>query len=156
MRRQNELKLRSATLEDAHDLWLWRNDPVTRANSFHGQKISLREHTRWLQKSLRSRRRRIYIATRKGERAGTIRFDFLPPKVIQISINLSPEFRGKGYGKLILKKASDLMIKKYPDHFQKALIKKGNQKSEKVFTSAGFLKIHETEEGYSVWIRNSH
>jgi hypothetical protein len=38
------LCLRIATPEDSHQLWQWRNDPVTRANSKTNEQVPFERH----------------------------------------------------------------------------------------------------------------
>ena len=154
MRQNGKLQLRPARMADAVELWHWRNDPETRAHSFQTRRISLAVHRTWLKQTLNDTKRKIFVAAQGSHNLGTIRFDFLPVSLIQVSIQVNPDLRGHGHGLRILKKASDLMRRKYPRHFQKAMIKNSNRPSEKIFQSAGFIKIHEADAGYSVWIRS--
>lgn len=43
---------RLATSEDSRDLWIWRNDPVTRAMSITTEEVAWDAHTNWYEKSL--------------------------------------------------------------------------------------------------------
>ena len=149
-----KLLLRGVIKADSIDLWNWRNDKLTRSNSFKSKKISFKEHKRWFAKSLKNRARRIYVATKGTDKIGTIRLDFLNKKVIELSIMVNPDHRGKNFGKQMLKQLNDSVKEKYVNRIQKAIIKTPNVASEKTFSYAGFTKIHQTHKpAYSIWIR---
>lgn len=84
-----------------------------------------------------------------------IRYDLEPSKILEVSINVNPEVRGMGFGKSILKKAIEHAAENYLDYYiVKALIKTHNRISQKIFSDAGFVKVHDvTDRDYSVWIR---
>lgn len=89
------MKLRPATMEDAHFLLKLKNDPVMRkfAVVTH-KKIKLKAHLAWLKKHLGE----IQIVMEKGKRLGMVRICSK-----EISINLAPEARGKGMGNKVLR-----------------------------------------------------
>lgn len=148
------LILRPVERADSLDLWQWRNDKGTRRHSFAEKRISWPEHQKWFSQSLKSRDRKIYIATQRGKKVGMIRFDFPKNAITEVSINIHPEYRGRGLGRAVLKKASERLAKQYPARLQKARIRDGNPASEKIFAAAGFFKIHDSDKaGYSVWIK---
>lgn len=155
MPQNHKLLLRKARASDAHDLWEWRNDPFTRSNSLNSKKISFSKHQQWFAKSLKNGSRKIYIASLEGVKVGMVRTDFPGDKVVEVNINMNPAYRGKGLGKRILKMVSDSIRKKYATWIQKAIIKTSNKASERIFSSAGFTKIHQVDRsGYSIWVRN--
>lgn len=147
--------VREATKADLYDLWHWRNDKVTRWNSLNTKRISFRKHRWWFTRRLKSQDCRIYIMIRNSKKIGAVRFDSLGKRVVQVSIIVNPAFRGRGFGKLMLKKASKLVKSKRPERIQKAIIKDSNLASRKIFSANGFINIHEIKSlGYSIWIKN--
>ena len=149
-----EMSMREAGIEDLEDLWRWRNDKLTRANSLNTEIISIEEHKQWYQQSLKNPERRIYIFEKGSYKIGMTRFDFLENKMVLVSININPDFRGRGLGKIILKRATDFIKEKNKDSIQKVIIKNSNKISEKIFAYCLFVKMPEVPEpGYSVWIR---
>ncbi len=155
MATRQRLQIRKATPADCRDIWLWRNDPVTRAQSLTKRRISYPRHKKWFTGTLKDRRRFLCIAFQNGRKVGMVRLDFHPGDVAEISVNIRPEDRGRGLGKKILKLADRLLRKQKKHSVQKAIIKKGNIASEKAFSAAGYRKIHESEDqGYSVWIKS--
>ena len=72
---------------------------------------------------------------------GVVRFDIKSAKCIaEVSINLNPEMRGQGLGKLML----DLAIEEFFKYFSLNLVaevKPKNAASIKLFTALGFREI---------------
>ena len=95
------LFLRYATIEDAEDIFRWRNDPDTRSNSFNKDEIDLETHMLWFGKRLGREDTLMYILMNGRTKVGNIRID-IEGKTGEISYMIAPEARGKGYGKKIL------------------------------------------------------
>jgi len=102
-RRENGLRvwLREATLEDSERVWRWRNDAETRRGSFDERDIPFDEHREWFEATIQRRDRRMYVVLAGGAEAGVVRLDFEGSRAI-VSINIAPEWRGKGIGKAAL------------------------------------------------------
>lgn len=120
--------LRKATMDDAETLFRWRNDPLTRQNSFTTDEVPWESHIKWLEASFQNPNRALYIAE-----CGTVRADIQGDRV-ELSWTVAPEIRGKGFGKAMVACAVSL----YPDFILTASIKPGNVASEKIAESAGF------------------
>ena len=154
MPRGPELRLRKVSQGDLRDLWQWRNDRFARLNSVNRKTISPAEHRKWFLKSLRDPRRKIYIGLLNKNKVGMVRFDFYRDQIIEVSINMNPDFRRRGLGEEFLKASSDRIKKKFSGWIQKALIKPSNPASEKIFSSTGFVKIHGAgEHNPAIWVR---
>ncbi|MBI4512453.1 MAG: GNAT family N-acetyltransferase [Deltaproteobacteria bacterium] len=135
------LRLRLATLDDARFLHRLRNDPVTRASSFHTEPIPYREHVAWLAKRLADpeKRVRLYVAMDgNGALLGQVRFDKDPkdPTRAEISIAVLPRFRDKGLGSRLL----CLAVRRCPFDRILARIRIGNERSVRAFSGAGFAR----------------
>ncbi len=122
-----------ATIDDARDLWEWRNDPVTRANSFSPAEIDWVEHTIWLQKVLEDPMHRIYIGKIRGVRIGTCRVEQKSDGVKLLSWTIDPSQRQKGYGKLLVRK----LVESFGNCL--AEIKVDNHASIKIAEAAGLV-----------------
>lgn len=137
-----QARLRKIKKEDCIDLYYWRNDIVTRRSCFNSKIISYRTHREWFKNSLANRQRYLYIVEdSKRGKIGVLRVDRLSPHVAEISINLAPNMRGKGYGAKLLQQ----MCRKFIHGNQKimflARIKKENLASLRVFKKAGFNEV---------------
>ncbi|MCU1411432.1 MAG: Acetyltransferase family protein [Rhodoglobus sp.] len=95
------ISLRDAAPDDSAVVFEWRNDEATRAASVSREPVAREDHERWYAGVLANPSRRLYIALEDGERVGLCRFDIDGPDA-EVSINLNPEFRGKGYAGRIL------------------------------------------------------
>ncbi len=99
------VRLRPATLEDAEQLFQWRNDPLTRAQSLQQQPVEWQTHLQWLQASLQNPDRQLYIAEsaalagqEQSLLLGTVRADKMDEDY-ELSWTVAPEQRGKGWGR---------------------------------------------------------
>ena len=135
------MKLRKATFNDWKVLLDWRNDPISRINSFDQDPIDVKTHKDWLTKSLTIRSRKIYILEDSINGAiGTIRCDTNSDNTNTLSWNINPKERGKGYGTLILK----MFLEGATGEFL-AQIKDSNTASIKLANKNGFTKhSHQT------------
>ncbi len=151
-----KIRIREAVRADVNDVWRWRNDKVARANSLDDRKISFREHKTWFINQLKNENVKLFIATKHRAKIGVVRFDFLANNTIEVSINMNPLYRGKGFGKRVLELVSNFIDLKYNSRPQKAIIKTFNLASERIFEAAGFIKMFGVNDpGYSVWVKNN-
>ena len=132
------MKLRRATMADAHMLLRWRNDPATRAASHNTDEVSLDGHLRWLAATLENPRRDLWIAEDDGP-VGTVRADH-SDGVAELSWTVAPERRGHGVGSRMVSLAASQI-----DGPIRAEVKVGNEASRKIAESAGMTL--EREEG---------
>lgn len=140
------ITLRPATSTDAALLLEWRNDPVTRANSFNTARVAEAEHRDWFTASLKNPQRRILIAVRDGAPVGMVRAD-LVGGATELSWGVAPRERGRGAGKAIVAVAVKLIGGSIT-----ARIKAGNAASARVALSAGFV-LEREEGGVTYWRR---
>jgi len=134
------IELRRAAREDSEALWLWRNDPVTRANSRTAEPIGWTDHVRWLSVVLADPHRDLLIAERGGCPVGTVRFDRLggKRKSVEVSINVRPDMRGEGLGRAILRSACECLAVRHGPSEVRASVRADNQRSRRLFESCGF------------------
>src|SRR5258707_1999075 len=90
--------------EHARLIMDWRNDPVTLSMSYHREPKVWESFWLEYQSSYLGERPGPVFLVDKGERVGFLRFRSVPHptgllgKVVDISINLAPDRRGKGLG----------------------------------------------------------
>ncbi len=96
------MDFRNATIADADLLLRWRNDAATRANSVHGEIITIADHLRWLAATLQNSKRKLLIAEEGGAPVGTVRIDVGDSGVQELSWTVAPEARGRGVGKAMV------------------------------------------------------
>jgi RimJ/RimL family protein N-acetyltransferase len=143
------ITFRPVAAADSGDLFDWRNDELTRSASVFQDEVQREEHDRWFSDSLESDRRTIYIAVdgESGESIGMCRFDSLGDRA-EVSINLSPSWRGRGIAADVLGGA----IGAYRESAVGALplvatIRRENVASARIFEKAGFERTS-ADAGY--------
>ena len=139
------------TAKDVHSemIWEWRNDPITRQMSINSEKVSWEEHSSWYEKVLLDTRRKLYIGEERGIPVGVLRFDKCESEkyVYEVSINISPASRGKGFGKKLITNGIRRLLEEVVNcKLIRAEVKKDNESSNKLFMSYGFIFI-EDESG---------
>ena len=147
-----EKVLRKVTMEDWKILLDWRNEPVTRQNSFQSELIDEQDHKEWLRESLTNPNREIYILEEDGVPLGTIRSDKIPnsKKSYKLSWSTSPEFRGKGYGTLMLK-----MFLEFNKGRFTAYIKADNLASISIVEKNNFVLVAGSSSGQRVYLKDN-
>ena len=96
------MKLRKATFNDWKILLDWRNDLLTRENSFNQDEVSEQTHKLWFNDNLLNPYREIYILEDDIIPVGSIRSDNILTNQYILSWSIAPDQRGKGYGTKIL------------------------------------------------------
>ena len=126
---------RLVTRDDAEHLFKWRNDPHTIAMSLNTMPVIWNEHIDWLQRALSDEKKLLILCYLENfAPVGFVRFDVYY-RYAEVSINLDPHCRGKGYAKRCLTAA----LERFKIEFQrsmliKARIKAENKVSQRVFT----------------------
>lgn len=127
------LSLRKVTFEDWPLLLEWRNDEETRNNSHTTALVAEESHKNWLKHALGDSGKQLYIAEEDGIPVGTVRADFDEAlNDYLLSWTTSPDARGKGTGKRMVKTLVDLLNTRI-----RAEIKSGNTASVKIAEFAG-------------------
>ena len=142
----SEIVLVSAKICHSEMIWEWRNDPITRKMSVNSEKVSWEEHTSWYEKVLLDKCRKLYVGEEGGIPIGVVRFDKCDDEeyVYEVSINISPTSRRKGFGKQLLTNEIRRVHKEVKNcKFIRAEVKKENEYSNKLFKSCGFIFIED-------------
>ena len=148
MNKESLLKISPAKEEDSIFIWHWRNDLETRMMSKNKKIIDWEEHTLWFKKKIISKESEIYIFKEEKIPVGVIIFNKLNRNKFEISINLNPEFRGKGYGNILLKKGLINFKKNNKSNYKIiATIKATNIKSQNIFKKNMF-KLERRDEKF--------
>lgn len=133
------LRFRRATEADARLLWDWANDPDLRAVSFTTGPIPWETHLAWLRRKLADSRCALRVVTNEtGVPVGQVRYDGEGPEAV-VSISLAKEFRGRGWGAEILRRATAEYVRDGGAPLVRAFVKAGNRASERIFQDAGFV-----------------
>lgn len=131
------IQLRKAQREDVKYLFEWRNNIETRKNSFQQDIISWDSHVAWFDRVIDSSESSIYVLTISDIPVGQVRLNYLPD-FAEISYTIGPEYRGRGYGSMLLKLAENQVVEDRGNIKLKAEVLKHNIASRKVFLSLGY------------------
>ena len=138
-------------MSDCKEVFEWRNNELTRQMAGSSEIVIWDDHLRWYENALANENRMLLICEAKDRinlcKLGIVRFDFNEDSAnSEISINLSPSIRGKGYAKKCLKKSIAYMLDERPmcDSIT-ANIKKINKISKYLFEQVGFKMVSEND-----------
>jgi len=141
-----DLHLRHAILDDAAFLFALRTDPDVTAASSGPPPTDLATHRRWLERSLQSPTRRIYVVENDGEPIGQCRLDLMDIRDhAEVSIALIRSARGQGVGTEVLR-ALAILAQIDGIRWLEAIIKETNIASRKAFLKAGY-SVEESKDG---------
>jgi len=135
------VKYRKALQIDIDEVFLWINDPDTRAMSLNSGLIDYDDHKKWYSSKLTDDENVMVIGFEDHEqskKSGVVRFENRQTSV-RVSINLSPESRGQGVGAEFLLKSQDFIPTAWPATLLMAEIKSQNVASIKTFINAGYV-----------------
>ena len=149
-----EFFITRATLEHSKLIWEWRNNELTRSMFRNSELVSWQDHESWFEKLLLASNRYIYVGYLHDKPSGVVRFDLIDGTKgdYEVSINISPDYRGIGIGKLILSSGIQNLRKE-----NKLLsnviaeVRKGNIASTALFESAGFEKHDEKADDFACY-----
>lgn len=154
------LTIRRASELDSRDLFEWRNDPHTRAVSLSTNEVTWEDHERWFSATLANPARHIFICKAildgADESIGMVRFDLNEVGAsAEVSINVNPSARGRGFGAQTLIAGIDAFLSGEPDVRQlSAQIRESNVASVAIFTKVGFV-LTRSEGGVGHYVRVS-
>lgn len=151
-----KLDLRQAKNSDARLLYHWANDPTTRKNAVNSKPIRWCTHKSWFQERLANPKDcQIFIAKLSNLMPlGQVRFDRSTTNTWFIDYSLAYEFRGIGFGRLLLQAAIKFFEKSFPNAVILGKVKIKNIPSQLVFESLGFHRDANLEDSLIVYRRN--
>ena len=129
------IKIRNANLDDEEIILNWKNDDLSVLHSQSKRLVSKKDHKKWFTSQLEIRPCPILMAQNKEKKIGMIRFDKKSDMYV-VSINLNPDFRGRGLGSTMLLEAEKFFFK----HNSKtiAYVDPSNLASIKLFKKCGY------------------
>lgn len=135
------LRLRRAEMQDAGNLFAWRNDPATRNNSRNSAALSWQDHQGWMQKTLANPASILLVVETARHPVGVLRYDLKEsdPALAEISIYLVPTRKGQGWGKELIA-AGDQWIAAFWPKLRRidASVQPDNTASLRLFQESGY------------------
>lgn len=142
------IQVRPASIDDAKNLYDWRNHPLIRSVSRNSHPIDFNSHMNWFRDALKSVEKLILVGELFGNPIGVVRFDFNESQnEAEVSIYLNPEKFSNGFGGELLRKA-ELFLVKWNTSINKlnAHVIGQNQKSVNLFRSCNYKLLSSTYE----------
>ena len=140
-----EFNIRLVREEDSEDLYNWRNDKRVSQWCCGEKNIDFTSHQKWFKSKIESDKTEIFIAENViGEKFGQVRFDETE-KGTYISVNLNPDFLGRGIGAKLISSATKRYLREFKEKMIYAEIKEDNISSIKAFEKSGY-KFFKKEE----------
>lgn len=139
------ISLRPADRLDAQLLLDWSNEPATRAASFGRAPIAWDDHLRWLEATIASAARHLFVASQRAVPVGTARFDLDRDGDATVSLALDPAARGRGLAPQLLG-ALGAQARAAGARRLVAYIAPDNVASVRSFERAGYVRVGETEQ----------
>ena len=94
--------LREVKKSDWEVLLEWRNDKITRQNFFNSDLVSVSEHKEYIKNMITNPNRKLFILEYNEILVGTIREDRLDKDEFELSYTISPMYRGKKIGQIMI------------------------------------------------------
>ena len=136
-----EIVKRPASRSDSELILTWRNSSSARKVSQSADELSEDEHASWFASRIgRSSSEPFWIMSKGGKDVGFVRLDFsdIGRNSFVVSIFVEPEFRAVGIGKQMLDLALNTVHTELGIFQYRAVIKRDNLGSIKLFESFGF------------------
>lgn len=147
-----QVSVRPATKDDALVAWQWRNDAGTRRASLQSEPVSWPDHLLWFSQVLGDPHRVLLVAESGGERVAIVRLDEVEDGVWEVSVNVSPHARGRGYGLAVVTAAIGRFADEPKVHLL-ARVRQDNDRSRRLFQELGFRE--ESRQGEVIHYRLS-
>lgn len=139
---QDLLEIRLASLKDINIYFNWVNNIRVRKNSINSDEIFFDDHVKWFKNKLNSEDSVLLILENKGLQIGQIRFDLIKNSAL-IDYSIDEKYRGQGLGDKLLKMGMNFFLINFNRKkikLYRAVVKKSNLASIKLFTKNGFIK----------------
>ncbi|MDB9783082.1 GNAT family N-acetyltransferase [Winogradskyella sp.] len=130
--------IRKATKRDVELLFEWANDSSLRKFSINTGKIVWNDHVQWFLNKMDSNSYILIAETELGIPIGQIRLD-KDNDYYLIDFYVANEYRGRGYGKLLLRQGMDYVVNEIQKVVFKAMVNEKNMPSINSFLSVGFI-----------------
>ena len=133
--------LAKAGVDDIRQVHDWQQMPETRRYARNRERPGWDEHNQWMRSRLNDPGCYFYLLRRADVAVGVVRLDRLSAGEYEVSIFMAPDTYGQGLGKLALALLGEL----HREITIHATVLPDNAASLRLFLSAGYQRISETE-----------
>lgn len=138
------LKFRKATINDVALFFNWANDPLVRSNSYHKELIIYENHVNWFTNQINSDTNYFYVFFDESNLpVGQVRINKSGEDQAIIGLMIDAKFRGNGFAKEMITKASDDFLSVNSSFTILAYIFKINKSSINSFIKANYKLLKE-------------
>lgn len=131
--------VRPAGTDDARLLFDWANETGVRTASFQSKPIIWEDHEKWFARKLAGPDCELLIGlSHEGDPIGMVRFDLNAENVAVVSISVDSQFRGYGFGSIMLCRAMAWLEESRSVTRYIAMVKVDNGASTRLFEKCGF------------------
>ena len=146
-----DLMARLAALSDIDWLLRLRNDPATVAASRERRTVELREHAIWFGGVLDDPARLLMIVEDAfGERVATYRLDNVGRDIIELSLTVAPEARGRGFAITVIRLGARHAVYEGADYVT-AFVRRDNTASQRAFARAEFEELWSSDTAFAAY-----
>ncbi len=139
------LVIRIASENDVHTTFDWASNKIVRKYAIQKDEIIFDHHKKWFLNKIISHDCIYFLAEVNNRPIGSIRFDINENREALLSFLLDPKFHGKGYGKKILEKGCEELLKTRQIAKIEGVVSVENIPSLKTFKSLGFNQVSEMD-----------
>lgn len=143
------MTLRPPEVNDALQVFVWRNTPWIIALGSSQRPVSWREHQAWFRRvRTEPTQHLLWMVSVEGLNAGIVRLDRVNPTQATVTIYLMREYTGKGLGVQALRGACRRGFDQWPIDTMIASIRADNRPSLSAFAKAGFVPTGTNTDGH--------
>jgi UDP-2,4-diacetamido-2,4,6-trideoxy-beta-L-altropyranose hydrolase len=139
LKKEYTIKIRRATIKDLVTYYKWALDPIVRQSSIVQDTFTIENHTEWFNNKLSSESTILYVFEYRKTPFAQVRFE-LENNAYRINFSIDGDYRGKGFGDVVLKMAiKELSKELMKKPFLTATVKMDNIASSRAFRNNSFI-----------------
>lgn len=152
-RAHSEWQLRTARVDDAFLIWLWRDDATSDKNNVEPRPLAWSPHLQALEEELGSPAKRIWIAESNGVPAGQIRYERIDTMTAEVVVFTMSRFRRRGLALWLLDATANRAAYELGITTVQATIAAGDEAGQRLLLRARFVRCGEKEvNGRACWL----
>ena len=143
-----EVTLRPITLSDTDLIVRWRNSDAVRLNMYDQRILTAEQHRDYFHKLIETGIVTQYVACVGAKTVGTVYYRNTIKGQVELGLFIGErKFRGKGYGKLLLRQILSIIEKRESIREVVLKVKKTNIRAIKLYLDMGFISVPRCLDG---------